>query len=49
VIPEGESKPVPVEEYDEENYFECPNCDHPQFGEPSECGNCGVEYTWESD
>lgn len=47
VIPKDSDEPVPVEDFEDENYFECPSCDHPHFGEPSNCENCGVEYQWE--
>lgn len=46
VIPRGEDEPIPVEEYEEENFFECPECGKPQFGTPSECKECAVPYDW---
>ena len=49
VIPMNGSEPEPVEDYDDENYFECPKCDHPHFGEPDSCENCGAEYEWGSE
>lgn len=53
VIPRAEGDedpdPIPVEEYEDENYFECPKCGKPRFGEPKKCEACGVEYEWEDD
>lgn len=45
IIPSGEGDPVHTDEYDDENYFECPSCGKPHFGYPDVCG-CGVEYDW---
>lgn len=47
VIPKGEEEPVHEDDFDDENLFECPNCGHPNFGQPSECEACGEEYVWE--
>jgi hypothetical protein len=47
VIPQGDDDPVPVEEFDDENFFECPECDHPHFGYPDECENCSQPYGWD--
>lgn len=49
VIPKGEEEPVPIEEFDDENFFECPECGAPHFGFPDSCGDCGVGYTWEDE
>lgn len=45
VIPEGESEPVHVDDYEDENYFECPKCGNPHFGFPDDCA-CGADYEW---
>jgi len=48
IIPGNEEEPVSIEEYNDEygNFFECPECGEPHFGEPDECG-CGAVYQWE--
>lgn len=46
IIPKGDDEPIPAEEYDDENFFECPECDHPHFGFPDECEACGVGFDW---
>lgn len=45
VIGLGADEPVHVDDYDEENFFECPECDKPHFGMPSGC-DCGADYEW---
>lgn len=45
VIPLGGDSPVSVSDFDDENYFECPQCDAPHFGHPAAC-ECGAEYEW---
>lgn len=37
VLPEG-GDPVPV--------FDCPECDELVEGQPDECPDCGMRYTW---
>lgn len=49
VIPDGEDEPIPVDEYEDENFFECPECDEPHFGTPDECDACGAPYEWGDD
>jgi len=46
VIPNNDDEPIPVEDYEDENYFECPKCEHPMFGYPDSCEECGEEYDW---
>lgn len=48
VIPNGDDEPIPIEDYDEENFFECPECDSPHFGFPDGC-ECGAKYQWDSE
>jgi hypothetical protein len=47
VIPKDGDEPVHVDDYDEENFFECPECGQPHFGTPDDCDSCGAEYAWE--
>lgn len=47
VIAINGDEPVHVDDYEEENYFECPKCDKPHFGEPDGCENCGADYNWD--
>lgn len=46
VIPTNGDEPVEVDEYDDDNYFECPECGQPLFGFPDSCEDCGTEYDW---
>lgn len=46
VIPLDDDEPVSVDDYEDENFFECPKCDEPHFGQPESC-DCGAEYQWE--
>lgn len=45
VIPNRRDEPVHVDDYEDENYFECPKCEEPHFGHPDGC-DCGAEYEW---
>lgn len=46
IIPRNDDEPVPADEYDDENFFECPQCGEPQFGLPDDCEACDQEYDW---
>lgn len=49
VIPKNEDEPIHVDDFDERdgcNFFECPQCDEPHFGQPDDC-ECGADYQWE--
>jgi hypothetical protein len=51
VIPDGEDEPVPFDEYEAENAFECPadGCGTVHFGYPDQCDACGQTYKWEDN
>lgn len=49
VIPMGEDEPIPGDQYEaeyDENFFNCPECGHPHFGEPDSCEQCEADYNW---
>lgn len=49
VIPKGDEEPIPVDEYEDENFFECPKCGHPHFGQPDECEACDAKFKWSDE
>jgi len=49
IIPFESKEPVAAGEYDDENYFECPQCGKPHFGYPVDCDDCGVAFGWDVD